>query len=243
MHHRALWIVVALVEGSCGASSGISMPSQPRVVCSDCQIVATYVAIPVASGWVGECWELHDSGGNTCKESPIPTPGSECRETKRSCKEVVHDITIHCADNRCRVGKPTRVPANGYAYTLEETRDVVITRAGSFTMDVVFKPRNGGAPRVEHIPVTAITPDGARAACTYDGSDAVVVELLAKADVLAGRHAALAVTLAGAGPCTQLNANFAAGNANTFRCPSAVKGASLEVRQPDFSTTIPVTCP
>lgn len=217
------------------------MPSQPRATCSDCQAVATYAAIPVASGWAGECWELYDSGGNACKESPIPTPGSECRESKHACKKVAHDIAIRCPDNRCRVGSPGPLFSDGWTRLLEERRDVVVTRAGSFTMDVEFKPRSGGPPRVEHVPVTARTPDGANARCLYDGSD-IAIELLTAGDVLAGDYTELSVTLVGSGRCTRTPVDPAGTTKNAYHCPAAVKSSSVEIRQPDFSTTVAVTC-
>ena len=217
------------------------MPSQPRAACNDCQALATYAAIPVASGWGGECWELYDRGGNACKESPIPTPGSECRESKHACKKVAHDVSIRCADNRCRVGSPAPFTPDGWTHAFEERRDVVVTRAGAFTMDVEFKPREGGSPRVEHVAVTARTPDGANARCVYDGSDTVAVELLAAGEMLAGDYIELSVTLVGSGPCTRKQIPTGE-NKNTYHCPAAVKSASVEIRQPDFSTTVPVTC-
>lgn len=242
MTHRTVSFVIALLGIGCGSSSGMSAKSQPRTACFECQNVATYAAIDVASGWTGECWESETTGGAECKQGPLPTPGTECKEYKHACKKVEHDIAVRCADNRCRVGTPTAWPPNGYEFTLEQTRDVVITRGGAFTMDVEFKPKKGGEPRVEHVPVTATTPDDVRASCRDDVTGDVEVELLAGDAALGGRYTELAITMAGAGPCPRLTTDPAGRVKNLFRCPTTVKGASIEVRQPDFSKTLVVTC-
>lgn len=220
----------------------MSAKSQPRTVCSECQSVATYASIDLDSGWTGECWETYEKGGGDrpCTESPIPTPGSECREFKHPCKKVEHDVTVRCADNRCRVGTPAPWTPNGYEFTLEQTRSVVVTRGGSFTMDVEFKPKSGGSPRVEHVPVTATTPDGVKAVCRNEATGDFEIELLAGETALGGRYTELAVSLAGA-PCTRLP-DPASRSKNYYRCAAPIKDATIEVRQPDFSKTIAVTC-
>jgi hypothetical protein len=237
--HRVSWLI-ALSMG-CGSSQGVSQPSIPRAQCTECDAVATYAAFLVASGWVAECWESTDSAGAPCKEN-FPTPGSACRETKHSCKKVEHDLAIRCADNRCRVSQPRGFDTQGWINVFEENRDIVVTRAGSFTMEVEFRPRGGGAARVEPVPIIATSPTGARAVCAYEPLDAIQVDLLAGDHDLGGRYVDLEVTLVGVGRCT-LQKPEPNGHANVFRCPGAVRGGSIELRQPDFSTTMLVDCP
>lgn len=239
MHLRALSIAIALT--GCSSTSGMSEPSKPRASCPECQMVGTYVSIALTSGWSGECWKTYDASG-PCSDGPLPTPGGKCKEEKSACKTVAHDITVRCPDDRCRVGESGPFPANGYEFIYDKRRDITVTKAGSFTMDVEFKPRSGGSGRVEHVPVTAVAPDGVRAVCTYDGSDALQVELTSGEMTFVGRYTDLAVTLAGRGPCARLATDPTGRGKNIYRCTWPVKGATVEVSQPDFTKTVEVTC-
>ncbi len=231
--------------GCAGSSKGMSEPSAPRAACRECanhgepEPVATYAAVDVFTGWAGECWELYDSAGNACTEALMPTPGSPCRERKYACKQVAHELTITCAGGACAAASPA--PFRGdWSTTYEQTRAVTITKPGKTALEVTFTPASG-AKKVERLEVVAHTPERAEAWCQGSEPNTVAVALSRKEGALGGAYLGLTMTLPGVCPCARLPADQQF--PNRYRCPGDVaSGARVELRQPDFSATVPVAC-
>lgn len=230
--------------GCGGATKGMSEPSLPRVACSECWSesqpipIATHSAVEVSTGWTGECWESYDSGGRPCSSGPLPTPGTECRESRHQCKQVPHQLAIACVGGACSAGAP--VPFRGdWARTYEQTRPVTVSKPGQVILDVTFTPA-GGAAKVEHVSVLAQTPDHAEVMCLGAEPNTISVQLSKAGAELFGKYVGLAATLVGSGACVRLPPDTLF--QNRYRCPGPLVGATVELRQPDFVVTVPVAC-